>query len=159
MRINVNTAKKPYTTRFKPGKRRQGRNRRGVAIIEFALTVPILGLLSVAVFDFAKIGYIRLVVADAAGAASRYAAFHPVTAITMDEWIDGIKQSALASVAGSAWIDPARMSLHTVDVDQITPTYMKVTIRIDYQYQPTFWWPGLPSGTRVSAQVAIPGVR
>lgn len=155
----MNTPRKPSALHSKLGKHRPGKNRRGVAIIEFALTVPILGLLSVAVFDFAKLGYIRLVVADAAGAASRYAAFHPVTEISMDPWIDGIKQSALASVAGSAWIDPTRMSLHTVDIEQITPTYMKVTVRVDYQYQPTFWWPGLPSGTRVSASVAIPGVR
>jgi Flp pilus assembly protein TadG len=135
------------------------KSRRGVAIIEFALTIPILGVLSVAVFDFAKLGYIRLVVADAAGAASRYAAFHPVTDLSTDSWVDGIKQSALASVAGSVWVDPNRMSLHTADVEQITPTLTRITIRVDYQYQPTFWWPGLPTGTRISAQVAIPGVR
>ncbi len=155
----MNATKTQRRTRSIIGKRGKTKNRRGVAIVEFALTVPILGLLSVAVFDFAKLGYIRLVVADAAGAASRYAAFHPVTDLSMDPWIDGIKQSALASVAGSAWIDPNRLTLHTVEVEQVNPTSTRINIRVDYQYQPTFWWPGLPTGTRVSAQVAIPGVR
>ena len=140
-------------------KRVHAANRRGAALIEFALTAPILGLLSVAVFDFAKIAYVRLVVADAAGAASRFAALHPMPTGSLDTWVKGIQEAALASSSGSMWIDPSRMSLQPVNVDQIPPNDIRITVQVDYQFQPKFWWPGLPSGSMVSSKVSIPGVR
>lgn len=135
--------------------RRNAASRRGAALLEFSMSIPILLLLSIAVFDFAKTSYFRFVVADAAGAASRYAAFNPVTAVSMDTWRSELESAARNSVEGSPWISSTALVVDSPIIEIITTVETRITVRIEYTYHLNIWWPGLPSQATVSSQVTV----
>jgi len=135
--------------------RRISASRRGAALLEFSISIPVMLLLSIAVFDFAKTGYFRFVVADAAGAASRYAAFNPVTSVSLQSWTAELEKTARNSVEGSPWISPADLVIKPPVFEEVSPVEKRVTVRVEYVYQLNLWWPGLPRQATVSSQVTV----
>lgn len=130
---------------------------RGVALFEFAISIPLIMLLSVATLDIAKVAYFRLVVADAAGAASRFAAFNPVTNVSLQVWQQNLRQAAIDSVQGSPWVDMTALVVHSAVIEQITTVEKRITVKVDYTHRVYFVWPGLPSQSTVSSQVSVMG--
>ncbi|MFM8569962.1 MAG: hypothetical protein ACKOAU_00040 [Pirellula sp.] len=114
-------------------------------------------LLSVATLDIAKVAYFRLVVADAAGAASRFAAFNPVTNVSLQVWQQNLRQAAIDSVQGSPWVDMTALVVHSAVIEQITTVEKRITVKVDYTHRVYFVWPGLPSQSTVSSQVSVMG--
>lgn len=137
--------------------RRHASARRGAVLFEFAVTIPLTMLLSIAVFDFARVSYFRLVVADAAGAASRYAAFNPLTNVSQAVWQQGLEDATRNAVLGSVWVDPNLLVIHSALVEQVTPVEKRITVKVEYPFQVTLWWPGIPQNPTVVSQVSVIG--
>lgn len=135
--------------------RRNAKSRRGAVLMEFSISIPVMLLLSIAVFDFAKTSYFRFVVADAAGAASRYAAFNPVTAVSLSSWTTELESAARSSVQGSPWVSQNDLVIKQPIIEQISTVEKRITVRVEYVYHLQLWWPGLPSQVTVSSQVAV----
>jgi uncharacterized protein (UPF0333 family) len=135
--------------------RRNAKLRRGAALMEFSISIPVMLLLSIAVFDFAKTSYFRFVVADAAGAASRYAAFNPVTTTSLSSWTTELESAARNSVQGSPWISQNDLVIKSPIIEQISSVEKRITVRVEYVYHLKLWWPGLPSQASVSSQVVV----
>lgn len=123
--------------------------------MEFSISIPIMLLLTIAVFDFAKTSYFRFVVADAAGAASRYAAFNPVTSVSLHSWTTELENAARNTVVGSAWISPSALVVCSPIIEQISTVETRITVKVQYVYHLNLWWPGLPTQATVSSQVAV----
>jgi len=143
--------------KVRSGKRRLSAARRGAILFEFAVTIPLMMLLSIAVFDFARVSYFRLVVADAAGAASRYAAFNPITSVSQAVWQQGLEEATRTSVTGSAWISPTSLVIHPAQIVDVTPYEKRITVKVEYPFHVTLWWPGIPSDPTVVSQVSVIG--
>ncbi|MFM2011932.1 MAG: hypothetical protein RLZZ396_716 [Planctomycetota bacterium] len=131
------------------------RSRKGAALFEFAITIPVTMLLTIATLDIARVAYFRLVVADAAGAASRYAAFNPVTDVSLQSWQQGLDQATISSVQGSPWVDPSSLVVYTPVIEQISNVEKRITVKVEYTHRVYFVWPGLPSQATVSSQVSV----
>jgi len=135
--------------------RRNSKSRRGAALMEFSISIPVMLLLSIAVFDFAKTSYFRFVVADAAGSASRYAAFNPVTTVSLSSWTTELESAARSSVQGSPWVSQNDLVIKPPIIEQISSVEKRITLRVEYVYHLKLWWPGLPSQIAVSSQVVV----
>ncbi len=123
--------------------------------MEFSISIPVMLLLAIAVFDFAKVSYFRFVVADAAGAASRYAAFNPVTDVTLASWTAELESAARGAVQGSPWISQSDLVINPPVIEQTSSLEKRITVRVEYVYHLILWWPGLPGQATVSSQVAV----
>jgi hypothetical protein len=134
---------------------RRTKKRRGAALLEFSVTLPLMMLMAVATVDFARVTYYGLVVADAAGAASRYAALNPLTETAESGWLEGLEQSAKAATIGSPWVDSSDLIVHPPVVEQITPVEKRITVKIEYPFVVRFWWPGIPTNPTVVSQVSV----
>lgn len=145
------------TIRRKNSPRFKARKRQGAILLEFGITMPLMLLLAIAVFDFARVTYFGLVVADAAGAASRYAAFNPVTDVSEATWYEGLEQAAKSAIVGSPWVSQNQLVVHPALIEQVSPVEKRITVKVSYPYQVQLWWPGLPSNPNVSCQVSVIG--
>jgi|688.fasta_scaffold40072_4 hypothetical protein len=132
--------------------------RRGVALFEFAVTLPLMLLLSLAVIDFARISFFRFVVGDATGAAGRYAMLNPVTENSLSAWQSALEIAARESAQGSPWIDPTAIVVHPAVIQQVNTTEKRITLKVSYLFRTGFWWPGIPSQTTVSSQLTLTGL-
>lgn len=137
--------------------RLRARSRQGAILLEFGVTLPLMLMLAIAVFDFARVTYFGLVVADAAGAASRYAAFNPLTNVSEAAWHEGLEQAAKTAIVGSPWVSQNQLVVHPALIEQVSPVEKRITVKVSYPYQVQLWWPGLPSNPNVTSQVSVIG--
>jgi Flp pilus assembly protein TadG len=116
-------------------------------------------ILAIAVLDFSRISYYRFLVADASGAASRYAAFHPVTDVSYNVWMQQLDTVARNTVEGSPWASASALIVHPAEITVVTPGEKRITVKTSYVYRATLPWPGLPTETTVSNQVNVVGAK
>ena len=138
---------------------KRSRQRSGAILLEFAFTIPVMMILAIAVLDFSRISYYRFLVADAAGAASRYAAFQPVTDVSYNVWMQQLDTVARNTVEGSPWASANALIVHPAEITEVNPGEKRITVKTSYVYRATLPWPGLPTETTVSNQVTIVGAK
>ena len=139
--------------------RHSSKQRAGAVLLEFAFTLPVMMILAIAVLDFSRISYYRFLVADAAGAASRYAAFNPVTDVSYNVWMQKLDSIARNTIEGSPWASADALIVYPAVITQVTPGETRVTVKTAYPYRATIPWPGLPSEATVSNEVNIIGAK
>jgi Flp pilus assembly protein TadG len=119
-------------TRSSTSGRRAGRHGSGQALAEFAITVPILLLLTAITIDFGRVYYFDLSIRDAAFAAARYAGMSP-----FDD--AGIKNAAV-SAAPSGVLTTAVVFISTPTNTTCNGTSRvsgcPMTITVTYTFQP-----------------------
>lgn len=135
------------------------KQRAGAVLLEFAITIPVMMILAIAVLDFSRLSYYRFLVADAAGAASRYAAFYPVTDVSYNVWMQKLDTVARNTVEGSPWASASDLIVYPAVLNKDTPGETRVIIKIEYVYHATIPWPGLPSEATVRSTVQIMGAK
>lgn len=138
---------------------RLSKQRAGAVLLEFAVTIPVMVILAIAVLDFSRLSYYRFLVADAAGAASRYAAFYPVTDVSYNVWMQRLDAVARNTVEGSPWASASNLIVYPAVINQATPGENRVIIKMEYVYRATIPWPGLPSESTVRSTVQIMGAK
>jgi Flp pilus assembly protein TadG len=107
--------------------RRRAGNRRGQALVEFALVMPILLLLILGLIDFARAWNVYQVITDAAREGARTAVIDDPT----------VSEDSVRTVIGNAL---QRASINTddatIDIDGFrSGRGMPTTVRIEYEYQ------------------------
>ena len=135
------------------------KQRAGAVLLEFAITIPVMMILAIAVLDFSRLSYYRFLVADAAGAASRYAAFHPVTDVSYNVWMQKLDTIARNTIEGSPWASASDLIVYPAVLNQENPGDTRVIIKMEYVYHATIPWPGLPSEATVRSTVQIMGAK
>jgi Flp pilus assembly protein TadG len=116
-------------------------------------------ILAIAVLDFSRISYYRFLVADAAGAASRYAALQPVTDVSYDVWMQQLDTIARNTVDGSPWASASALIVHPAEITEVAPGEKRITVRTSYVYRAAIPWPGLPTQATVSSKVSVVGAK
>lgn len=132
-------------------------SRSGSVLFEFAVTLPLMMLLSVAVLDLSKITFLHFLVSDAAGAASRYASMVPVDSESMEIWQQGLEDSARGSLVGSPWIEPSDLIVPIADIVQVSDEERRISIRVEYPYEVHVPWLVLSSQSMIAHEVTVYG--
>lgn len=120
-----------------------GRDQRGSAVVEFALTLPLLLLVAVALVQVAVVGRDRLVLEHAARAGARVAAVDPSD--------DAVRSAALDAATG---LEAAGVG---VSVRRSEGLGQPVLVRVEYDVPvalPLAGWL-LPSAVHLAAEVAM----
>ena len=142
------------------GERQAGR-RRGTALIEMALTAPILFLLFIGVLDFGRVYYTAMALTQAARAGVQYGAQNDGTSTD----IDGMKKAALDAAGDVAGITADALQFcqcaSGASVDCVFGTcpegaqqvYVQVTVtRV---FSTLFPYPGIPQTTTLVRQASV----
>ena len=132
-------------------------SRGGSVLFEFAVTLPLMMLLSVAVLDLSKTTFLHFLVSDAAGAASRYASMVPVDSDSMEMWQQGLEDSARGSLVGSPWIEPSDLIIPVADMVQVSQDERRIFIRIEYPYEAYVPWLVLSAQSIIVHEVTVYG--
>lgn len=136
---------------------RSASSRSGSVLFEFAVTVPLMMILAVAVLDLSKITFLHFLVSDAAGASSRYASMVPVQSESMDMWQQSLEDAARGSLVGSPWIDPSELIIPLAGMVQISDQERSITIRVEYPYEAQFPWMGFSTQSTIAHEVTVYG--
>jgi Flp pilus assembly protein TadG len=128
--------------------RRVGCHSRGQSAVELALVLPLMGLLLVAVCDFARLFYASVGVADAARAGVQYGAQNRATAVDYA----GMQQAALDDGAGITGLTAAASSFCQCDTTTMSScdnpctgtvnNFVRVTVTATFRTILTY--PGVP---------------
>ncbi len=123
----------------------------GGALIEAAITLPILFLLLLGATQFAMVEYQAIEVANAANAGAQYGTSSPVAAADTA----GIRLAATSDAANIAMSTP-QVSISCICSNGATSTCANtdcssshieqiLTVQTQATYTPPFRWPGLPT--------------
>jgi Flp pilus assembly protein TadG len=118
---------------MRPSTVRLVRNRRGQALVEFALILPMVLALVIGVFEFARAWNIQQVITDAAREAARIA----VVANGNDETPAAIQtkvDNAINSALSTAAIDPATATITTSGLGAGRGENAVIGISVPYQF-------------------------
>jgi Flp pilus assembly protein TadG len=108
------------------------RSQSGQALLELALTLPMLAALLIGVAEFARVSYVAIEVANAAKAAAQYGAQNGTTAADTT----GMKTAAIN--------DAGNLPLTSSNVT-VTVASGVITVEVSYPFDPLIHLPGLPS--------------
>jgi Flp pilus assembly protein TadG len=136
---------------------RRTTRRRGAALLELALTLPLLLLLTGGIVDFSRFVYHYVAVSSSAGAAARYATFHPVNSSTLSNWNVKTRQTALDDLQGIAGFNPAKVTIPnpTITTETSGLRLRRVQVQVSYDFQTLIPWPGIPSSFSITRAVTM----
>ena len=140
-------------------RRRRKRGRSGSALFEFAITLPLALLMAIAILDFAKISFLHFLVADAAGAASRYASTVPANMNALDLWQQNLQMAARESLSDSSWIDPQDLDVPPALIQEIDSDERRIAIRVEYSFNTVFDWLKIDQQTTITCEVIVYGAQ
>src|SRR5438067_897575 len=78
-----------HSPSFRPARRL---DRRGAALIEFAIVLPVLVTVVLACVDFGRFAYTEINITNAARVGAEYGSQHPFTTNTLTQWQSSLKQ-------------------------------------------------------------------
>ena len=128
---------------------RPDRRERGTALIEFALVLPLLIVLTLLVVDFGRAFYVKNLLEQAAREGARRLAVGSSVAEA---------GSITRYVASASGIDSTRISVTALDLDPTGPNQvrMTVTMQFNWLYPGVFGLLGTsPSGTTLTGTCAM----
>jgi hypothetical protein len=140
-----------------PTRRRIAKSRTGATLFEFAITLPLTLLICLAVLDFAKISFLRFLISDAAGAASRFASTVPANINSIDLWQQQLENVAKDSLLDSPWIDPSELNVLPCTIEQIDADERRITVQIEYTFNTVFDWLSVDRQTILASEVTVYG--
>jgi hypothetical protein len=135
------------------------RARRGAVIFEFAITLPLMLLIGIAILDFSRLAFFYMLLADAVGAAGRYASTVPHLSAQSQSWQLGVERAAKLTLVGSPWLDPEELIVSVPEELQVSVEERRVTVRVQYEYHTRLWWPGIPSVSMIECQTVVYGAK
>jgi len=123
-----------------PSKRTRARNeRRGAAVVEFAVVAPVLFLLIFGLIEFSRMVMIKEVMADAAQLGCRKAALATTTSTSQVEAeIQGYLASVILNPSGSDAVNVAVSPSGLSGLNSGTP----ISVTVDVDFSAVSWLPG-----------------
>ncbi len=132
--------------------------RRGAALVEFAITCPLLILFALATADFGRIVAAYQTVANAARLSSEYGSTHGHSAYTQAAWLAEVRQTVTDELQNQSGFNAANLTVNiatTPDADGLD----QVSVDVLYPFQTVVAWPGLPSTVNVRHAVIMREIR
>ena len=141
------TVSKPRTRGFRSRGIANSRPRRGAAVVELAVLLPVLVLLFMIAIDFARVFYFSLSLTNCARAGALYAS-DPTTA---DE--SPFASTQAAALADATNFSPQPTITSTSGTDALGRKYVSVTA--NYTFQTVTGFPGIPTNLPLQRTVTM----
>ena len=117
-----------------------GRGRRGAAVAELAVVLPVLLSLVLLCIDFGQFAYYYMAVTNAARAGAGYGSANPYTASTQTMWQTATVQAVKNEFAQNAWYNSAKLTVATPVATQQGNGYWTVSVTVTYSFQTLVNW-------------------
>ena len=114
--------------------------RRGVAILEFALALPVLLSLVLLAIDYGRVASCYVAVTNAARAGAGYGSANAYTSATLAAWQAATIQAAKDEFATNPWYNSAKLTVGTPVVTQEGNGYWRVSVTATYSFQTLINW-------------------
>jgi Flp pilus assembly protein TadG len=133
--------------------------RRGAAVVELAVLLSLLGLITVGCVDFGRFAYSYIAVTNAARAGAAYGIMNNYTSFTLGAWKAGIVKAARAEMPqltdGNLTVPTPSTGNGLVEANGLR----RVHVAASYQFQTLIPWPGLPTNPTISRAVELRQIR
>ena len=144
------------------GKRSRGR--RGSALAELAIILPLLVTVVLACVDFGRFASAYITATNAARAGAQYGIMNNYTSSTLTTWQTGVKNAALAEVgAGSSSNLTVLTPTTSTDSTTAESGLKRVQVTVQYNFTTVVPWQwtglGLPSQVTLQQKVEMRMIR
>ena len=136
--------------------------RRGVAMVEAALLLPLLLLIVLGAVDFGRFAYSHIAITNAARTGAAFGAVNPFTTATRTVWETNVRQRitddlgpTLSAAPGFA---PATDVTAVRSIETLTGLW-SVRVEVSYPFRTIVPWPGIPGETTLRRAVEMRGIR
>lgn len=134
------SAAEPMIARRKPPRA----GRRGTAIVEFAVMLPILLTLMLLCVDFGRFAHYDIAVTNAARAGAAYGSSHGFTISTRPAWEAQVRLAVVDELDSNSWFDASKLTVPSPVVTQGGDGSWRVQVDVSYPFQTLLNWPFLP---------------
>lgn len=117
---------------------------RGVAAVELALILPVLGLLLLGACDFGRFAHTQIAVSNAARAAAAQAGRNRPTPASQSQWEAGIRQAAQDELEGLADFKAERMTVEITAAAESGGT-LRAQVQVHYPFNTLVNWTAIPN--------------
>lgn len=138
--------------------RRLSKRRRGSAMIEFAVLLPLLITIVLGCIDFGRFAYVLISITNAARTGANYGAMHSFNADSKPHWDAGIKEAVLNDLK---WIPGFKEDDLIVVPPAVTNdgSGRRVRVAVGYEFRTVVAWPMMADEVLISRAVEMRSIR
>lgn len=133
-------------------------SRRGAALIELALILPLLITLVLICVDFGRFATTHIGVTNAAREGASFGGTHRFTDATVDRWKQGITAALTAEIAGIPGYSAEDLTIEE-PVVLASQSRSRVRVALSYRFRPAIAWPVIPREFEISRTAEMPVIR
>jgi Flp pilus assembly protein TadG len=135
--------------------------RKGAALVELALCLPLLLIILLGATDFGRFAYYHVALTDAVGAGAKFASYHSFTASTQANWQTQVRAAVDEGMSGIVGFERSKLTISNPEVfiDSGQFSFQRVRVTASYNFQTLVPWPGIPSATTLRRSVDVRMVR
>jgi Flp pilus assembly protein TadG len=131
-------------TRRKTQSRGAGLRRRGAAVIEFGLVLPVLITIVLACVDFGRFAYTAIDVTNAARVGSEFGSLHPYTTGTLAQWQSDIRTLVQNEMKNTYGYSVNKLTVPNPVVTTDSDGQKRVQVSVTYPFTTIVTWPLVP---------------
>ena len=132
-----------------PAQRSKRRDRRGAALIEFAIVLPLLVTIVLACVDFGRFAYTEINVTNAARVGAEFGSLHPYTTNTLPLWRADIRQLVENELKNIRNYNTNLLTLPNPVVTTDSDGQRRVKVSVTYPFSTLVSWPFVPSNVTI----------
>lgn len=139
MYLTANSVSRPRARR-----RTRRPDRRGAAMIEFAIVLPVLVTIVLACIDFGRFAYTEINVTNAARVGAAYGSVHPYSALTLSQWQSNIRLVVANEMKNVHAYNQSLLTVPNPVVTTDSDGQKRVRVDVTYPFDMLVTWPFLP---------------
>jgi Flp pilus assembly protein TadG len=119
--------------------------RRGAAIVELAVILPVLLTIALLCVDFGRFAYCYIAVTNAARAGAAYGSSHALVGTSDPVWAAAVQAAVTDDFSQNKWYQASKLTVDqpVVTRDATTGNWW-VQVNVQYSFQTLIHWPFLP---------------
>jgi len=137
-------------------------HRRGAALMEFGLVLPILVVVVFGVIDFARFAHSYIAITNAARAGADFGSLNPFTEATRENWQTQVQARVAMEMASTISADgntnTGALKVTVTRIAELNGMW-RVRVEASYPFRMLISWPGLPAQTELKRVVEMRGIR
>jgi Flp pilus assembly protein TadG len=119
------------------------RRRSGTAVVEAALVMPLVIVLTLGCIDFARAIHQQIAMSNVARVGAEYGATHPFSTGNQATWESNLRAAMATEAACLPAFTPAHLQIE-ISTSGTSRTDKLVTVSARYPFTAAVRWPGLP---------------
>ena len=130
------------------------RPRRGTAMVELLVVLPLLVAVCLLSVDLARSMHLANALSNAARVGAERGATRQFTDYTRVSWQQLVEQSVLDEMQDLVDFVPSQLAIE-LTVDDADESHVRVVVLVEYEFYTVLPWPGLPRPLTIRRSVAM----